>query len=92
MLKEQNEIDAPLGWWRYMQIRNLFNFDKRNGGFMRENIDFDKILLGEKDKILSKLYKNLLRNFTADEIIKIQMIRWMENFKRTVTMEEWEFL
>lgn len=32
-LKEEKEISVNLGWWRYVQIKSLFNLDKRMFGF-----------------------------------------------------------
>lgn len=58
-----------------MQSSNLFNADKRKGGFLKQFTDIDQILVGEKTKVISKIYKALLKEYTADELIRKQMIK-----------------
>lgn len=91
-LKEEKYIDCPMGWWYYLQIKDLFNSDKRNFGIMKQYTDLDKILVGDRSKIISKLYQYCLKVYTLDESVKIQMVRWVENINRPIMMEEWEFL
>lgn len=56
MLKNISDNEKKIGWWYYMQIRNLFMADKRTVGLMKQYTEIDKILLGEKTKIISKIY------------------------------------
>lgn len=35
-LKEEKDIPANLRWWRYSQIKSLFEMDKRKFGFKKE--------------------------------------------------------
>lgn len=58
--------------------KKFFIADKRMAGFMKHYTEIDKILLGEKTKIISKIYKILLKEYTADESIKTQMVKWAE--------------
>lgn len=59
---------------------------------MVNKVELDEILLAKRSKIMSKLYKYCLKEYTRDEIIKLQMIRWAENINRQIMLEEWEFL
>lgn len=34
-LKEEKEISVNLGWWKYNQIKNLFNTEKRTHGLKK---------------------------------------------------------
>lgn len=91
-LKELKDISVDIWWWRYNQIKNLFNTDKRNFGFKKDNNILEELLLGEKEKLISKIYQTLLSWHTEDETVKVQMIRWAEDFKRNVFFESWEYL
>lgn len=92
VLRDETRLKELLGWWYFMQVRNLFMQDIRKGGICTKYLELDKILLGEKTKIISKLYRYLLTVFTADESVKIQMINLAENFNRVIMMCEWEYL
>lgn len=48
------------------------------------------VLLGDNYKIISKMYKLLLKWFTIDELVKEQMIKWAINTK--IEMAQWENL
>lgn len=82
---------VKLGWQRYNQIKTLFNKDKRSYGFKKANSELEKVLLEEKTKLTSKLYKILLSWYTEDEAIKVQIIRWAEELKTNILLETWEF-
>lgn len=55
---------------------------------MRQPTELDKILTGDKNKVISKMYKCLLKIFTEDETVKTQMVRWAEILNRTIMMDE----
>lgn len=40
---------------------------------------------------MSKIYKILLGWFTEEERVKVQMIRWADNFKKTIPFETWAY-
>lgn len=61
VLKNRRENEEKFGWWYYMQTSNLFMADKRKHGFMKQHREIDKIFLGEKTKLISKIYKSLLK-------------------------------
>lgn len=48
--------------------------------------------MGDRIKIISKLYKYCLKDFMSDGAVKIQMVHWAENINRQIMMDEWEFL
>lgn len=47
---------------------------------------------GEDCKLISKIYKILLENYTADKAVKEQMIKWAINISAEIQMDQWEFL
>lgn len=61
VLKDEKMLKERFAWWYFFQIRNLFLQDKRKGGIMGQYLEIDKIFLGEKTKMISKLYKYLLK-------------------------------
>lgn len=69
----------------------MFNADKSKCGFKKDNTELEIVLLGRKEKIISKLYKILLGWFTKEETVKTQMFRWAEDFKKNIAFETWEF-
>lgn len=71
-LKDEKDIMAPLGWWYYRHIRDLFNSDKCKYEFLKQPLDLDKILSGENSKLISRIYKWLLKRFTEEEVVKTQ--------------------
>lgn len=73
-LREEKDIEFPLGWWCYLQIKDLFSKDKTKSGFMKQYMELDEILVGKPDKIISKLYKYCLKLYTQDEAVKVQMV------------------
>lgn len=91
-MKPEYEVPDKLGWWRYNQLKDLFNTDKTKYGFRKNNTELEEILLGEKKKIISKLYKCLLRWYTEDETIKTQMVQWAQNFNNHILLVVWEYL
>lgn len=91
-LKPETDILGNIGWWRYNQLKDKFITDKRKLGFRKKNSEIEEILLGDEKKIISKLYKCLIRWYAEDETIKVQMIRWAEDFKENILYESWERL
>lgn len=59
---------------------------------MKQYTELDEILLGNRSKLISKLYKYGLKEFTLEEAGKTQMVRWAENINRPIMLEEWELL
>lgn len=90
-LKEETNIHCPLGWWYYLQIKDLFLTDKKRSGFKRKLSGLDQCLTGETNKLISKLYKICLKDYTHNEAVKTQMVRWAENFNKPIMMQEWEY-
>lgn len=48
--------------------------------------------MGDTNKTVSKTYKLLLKWYTADELVKEQMIKWAMNINAGIEMEQWEHL
>lgn len=48
--------------------------------------------MGDSYKIISKLYKLLLKWFTKNEAVKEQMIKWAININSEIEMDQWENL
>lgn len=67
--------------------KNLFNNDKKKYGFREQNKDLEIILLGEDCKLIAKIYKLLLKRYTADEAVKEQMIEGAVSINVEITME-----
>lgn len=80
-----------MGWWYQLQIKKLFQADKYKFGFMKKYTELDELLVGDRKKIIAKIYKLGFKNYTQDEFVKVQMIRWAENLNRTIIMEECEY-
>lgn len=59
-LKSREELRFPYTWLQYYQIQDLYKKDKKNYGLRLDKTDFEKILLDEGNKSISKIYKNLL--------------------------------
>lgn len=79
------------GWFQYRQIKDLFNHDK-NFGFRENIVDLENYWLGDGVKLISKIYKMLLKWYTEDEMVKDQMVRWAINFDKETDMSSWEYL
>lgn len=92
MLKDEEELESTYNWWSYLQIKNLFNMDKKDFGFRENNTDMENILLEGEGKIISKLYKLLLEWYTADERVKEQMVKWALNTNTEIAMDQWKYL
>lgn len=69
-LKEDIELKGSMGWWFDLQIKGLLYVDKRNFGFMKVYTELDKILVGDKNKVISRIYKIALKNYTQEEVVK----------------------
>lgn len=81
-MKEEKDIPVNLGWWRYNQIKDLFSTDKSRYGFKEEYTEIEEALIGGKEKLISKLYKILLRWYMEEGTVKVQMIRWAEDVQK----------
>lgn len=46
----------------------------------------------DTSKLISKIYKLLLKWYTADEYVKEFMIKWALNVNTEIEMEQWEHL
>lgn len=65
--------------------------DNNKYGFKDKNSDLEDIIL-KNTKLISKIYKLLLKWFIEEEIVKMNMIKWAINFNKEITMISWEFL
>lgn len=91
-LKSENELKEKYNWWLIMQIKNLFNSDKKKFGFRKQKSKLELVILGEENKLISKIYKVILERYTADEVVKEQMTKWAVNINSDIMMDQWEYL
>lgn len=84
----EQELKHKFNWWAYLQISDLFKNDKAKFGFMKRKKDLEIILLDESSKIILKLYKLILEWYTADKLVKEQMIKWSLNTNTEITMDQ----
>uniref|UniRef100_A0A803SQ31 Reverse transcriptase zinc-binding domain-containing protein n=1 Tax=Anolis carolinensis TaxID=28377 RepID=A0A803SQ31_ANOCA len=90
-LKSHDEINTNLtkiSWLQYYQLQEYFNKDKKVG-FATE-ISYWDVIIKEKKKVVTKIYKTLLEWSTETEVVKQYMINWARNIGRSITLEEWE--
>lgn len=92
ILKTEEELGGKYNWWQYLQIKDLFNEDKRKYGSRLQKTKLEIILLGDDNKLIFNIYKMLLERFTADEMAKEQMTKWAINITTNIYMDQWEFL
>lgn len=57
-LKTEEELYSKINWLEYLQIKDLFQKDKKELGFRLETSELEKILLETEKKLISKTYKN----------------------------------
>lgn len=67
-LKNQEDLPMKLDWFQYKQLKNYYEFDKNKFGFKEKNSE--EILLKNDTKLISKVYKLLLKWFTEEEMVK----------------------
>ena len=60
-------------------------------GFYPEQTIFDKLLLGSKDKVIKKIicYDYLLEIKMQNRIGKECMIRWAQNIRHNIDIDQW---
>lgn len=58
--------------------------------FHERVMEFDKILLNEKDKYIQKMHKALLKIKMEDKTVNEKMIQWAKNFRYNTEMSEWD--
>lgn len=88
-LKTEEELGGKYNWWLYLSIKDLFNENKRKYGFRYQKTKLEIILLGDDNKLISKIYKTLLERHKIDEVVKEQMIKWAININTDMFMDQW---
>ena len=58
-------------------------------GLVKEPTELDKIIWGKENHQIAKLYKLLLERNMEQEVIKENMIKWMQELVRTIQTEDW---
>lgn len=91
-LKQLQDLSIPIDWFQYMQIKNLYEKDKKNYGFRGKYSSLEEIIIENQPKSISKIYKLLLSWFTEDEVVKHSMVKWAKNCSRSIDMSSWEVL
>lgn len=61
-------------------------------GIRQQKTKLENVLLGDKNKMISNIYKILLESHTADEAVKEQMIKWSINCNIGIMTEQSEYL
>lgn len=74
-IRTEEELNYKYDWWLYLQIKDLFQKDLRISDFREQMTELETLLMGEPTKIVSKIYKLLLKWYTEDEFVKEQMIK-----------------
>lgn len=91
IIKSEEDLRGKYSWWNYLQIKNLFNKDNKEYGFRKQETELELILLGDSEKLISKLYKLILNWYAADEHIKECMIKWALNVNAEIELDEWTY-
>lgn len=62
-LKTEEELGNKINWWFYLQMKDLFNRDKKTHGIRKQNMELEIILIEENNKENNK-YINYCLNGT----------------------------
>uniref|UniRef100_A0A670JBZ4 Reverse transcriptase domain-containing protein n=1 Tax=Podarcis muralis TaxID=64176 RepID=A0A670JBZ4_PODMU len=79
-------------WLHYLQVNERFKKDLKERGYMDKESRFQKEIINNENKILSKMYKILLEWYTMDEEVKSVMVLWGKDFGYSVQLRDWEKL
>lgn len=92
IIKSREELPDEINWFQYYQILSIFENDKKKYGFKRKNSQLEEIILKNEEKLISKIYKQLITWHSEEELVKNSMIKWATNFNRPVMLSSWEYL
>lgn len=92
ILMKEEELEKKINWWFYIQIKDLFNKDIKQYGIRKDNSELETILIEEEHKVISKIYKILLKWDTINELVKEQMTKWAINVNSEIMFDQWEYL
>uniref|UniRef100_A0A670IBL2 Reverse transcriptase domain-containing protein n=1 Tax=Podarcis muralis TaxID=64176 RepID=A0A670IBL2_PODMU len=79
-------------WLHYRQVNETIKKDLKEKGYAEKESVFQRDIINNEYKILSKMYKILLEWHTKDEEVKSVMIQWAKDFGYNIQFEEWEKL
>uniref|UniRef100_A0A670HNW0 Reverse transcriptase domain-containing protein n=1 Tax=Podarcis muralis TaxID=64176 RepID=A0A670HNW0_PODMU len=79
-------------WLQYLQIKEMFRKDSKELGYADKDSTFQREIIENDVKIISKMYKILLDWNLKDEEVKSVMIRWAMDLGHNIQFEDWEKL
>lgn len=85
-LKAKENLPLKTDWFKYEQLKNLFDSDKGLYGFRGKNSELEEILLGNEQKLVSRVCKQLLVWHKEEEVVKNVMIKWAINCNVTIVL------
>uniref|UniRef100_A0A670ICM2 Reverse transcriptase domain-containing protein n=1 Tax=Podarcis muralis TaxID=64176 RepID=A0A670ICM2_PODMU len=92
-LKPYDQIKAlTYDWLHYFQINEMFKKELKERNYVVKESIFQKEIINNEYKNLSRMYKILLEWHTKDEEVKAVMVQWARDFGYNVQLEDWERL
>uniref|UniRef100_A0A670KIE8 Reverse transcriptase domain-containing protein n=1 Tax=Podarcis muralis TaxID=64176 RepID=A0A670KIE8_PODMU len=79
-------------WLHYFQINEMFKKEVKERGYEEKESRFQKDIINNEYKNLSKMYKILLEWNMKDEEVKSVMVLWARDFGYNIKLEDWERL
>uniref|UniRef100_A0A670J1I6 Reverse transcriptase domain-containing protein n=1 Tax=Podarcis muralis TaxID=64176 RepID=A0A670J1I6_PODMU len=79
-------------WLQYFQINEMFKKDSKELGYADQDSIFQREIIDNDVKIISKMYKILLDWNLKDEEVKSVMIQWARDVGHNIQFEDWEKL
>lgn len=89
MASAQQLAGISLGWLEYHQLYETYKQYKKNG-FAIEPYKFEKEIVNNNMKIISKMYQLFLDWEVKGEEVKAVMIRWAQDIGRPIMLNEWK--
>lgn len=79
------------GWLQYYQFHEVFRQDKKKG-FATEFSRFEKEVIYNEVKTLSRMYKILLDWSVKEEEVKSVMVKWAMDIGHNIQLSAWKKL
>ena len=73
-----NQVGIICQWFPHRQLSERMKMDNKLIGLIKEPMELDKIIWRKENHQITKLYKLLLERNMEQEIIKENMIKWMQ--------------
>lgn len=85
-IQDLEEININMAWWERAQLISQYIKDKKEKCYIKP-IPLDEIFTGPAKKMIRKFYNILLEIEAEQEIIKPTMLKGMQDFKETISMD-----